>query len=380
MRSSLCLVIIAALCTVCILAFPWQAGAAADPVEHVFLISVEGFNYEGYVSAPMNHLKQIVSEGVVDQKSLAIRTDTVEAAQASLLTGAMPEEHSYYSRNNNLEVESLLSVLQKKGKTFLVVDGSGGRMNVFNFGDEKYASLKSNQTDAEVLQQASAAFSKHKPFFTYIYVNDCMSSLLTLDEKEYYRSLTSFDTALGNFVTWLRSEKIYNKSLLVITSPRSSSPSDLVPIVLHGPGCRFATEISSTMVLDTATTICSITGMNPPAASSGVPMYDAMVYEESDKNYLQNKWVADLKKERVAQWNRYYDIQDELYRCIHEMAAMKEDRQSIEEYAGEKDGMIQSLKTRLNREHGIMSAIFILMLVGYLAEYRWLKKKYLLFR
>lgn len=340
----------------------------------------KGFNYEGYVSAPMNNLKQIISEGVVDEKSLAVRTDTVEAAQASLLTGAMPEEHSYYSQNNNLEVESLLSVLQKKGKTFLVVDGSGGRMNVFNFGNEKYASLKSDQTDAEVLDQTAKSFSKRRPFFTYIYVNDCMHSLLTLDEEEYYRSLTALDKALGNFVNWLRSEKIYNKSLLIITSPRSSSPSDLVPMVLHGPGCSFGAKISSAMVLDTAATICQMTGMDPPAASSGVPMYDAMVYPDSDLNYVQDKWIGDLKKERVAQWNRYYDMQDELYRCIHEIASMREDRQSIQQYAGEKDGMIESLKTRLNREHGLMSSLFILMLAGYILEYRWLKKKFLLFR
>jgi len=57
-------------------------------------------------------------------------------------------------------------------------------------------------------------------------------------------------------------------------------------------------------------------------------------------------------------------MQDELYRCIHEIASMREDRQSIQQYAGEKDGMIESLKTRLNREHGLMSSLFILMLAG----------------
>ena len=76
--------------------------------------------------------------------------------------------------------------------------------------------------------------------------------------------------------------------------------------------------------------------------------------------------------------SRYYDMQDELYRTIHQMTAIKEERQNIFEFAGEK--IINSLESRINWQRVLGMGIFLLMLAGYLLEYRWLKKKFTLFQ
>jgi len=207
-----------------------------------------------------------------------------------------------------------------------------------------------------------------------------MERMLTLDEEAYYNSLKKFDDCLGNYFNKLKNENMYYNSLIIVTSARSTSPSDMVPLVISGPNCKTGFMTSSTMILDTASTICRFTGLKPPSASIGVPIYDAMIVNEEDQQYIYNKWVTDLKRERNAQWNRYYENQDELYRTIHRMASMKEERQSIFDFTGEKEEIINKLKFRLNRERVFCLGLFVFMLIGYFVEYKWLKRKYLMFK
>ncbi len=380
MRSLYLLLSIGIITLLFTIALMLKPAFADEAVQQVILINVEGLNYEGYISTPMHNLRQMAAEGLMDEKSLSVRTDSVEAAQASLLTGTLPAEHGYYNSSNDIEVESLLALLKKHGKTFQVIDGSGEKLKVFNYGEDQYVGLKACSSDQEAFAVAMENISGKMPYFSFIYVNDSMDGLLSLDENTYYDSLMSFDTSLGQLINSLKNNKLYNNSLIIVTSARSTSPSDLVPLVINGPGCKTGTKTSSTLVLDTAATICRFIGLNPPAASVGVPIYDAMTIREEDKNYVYTKWAADLKKERTAQWNRYYEIQDELYSTIHQMASIKEERQSISNFAGEKEKTINILETRLTWERALCLGVFFFMLAGYLVEYRWLKKKFMLFK
>ncbi|NLO20404.1 MAG: hypothetical protein GX119_00185 [Syntrophomonadaceae bacterium] len=353
---------------------------AVEEVQRVILINVEGLNYEGYVSTPMHNLRQIAAEGLMDEKCLAVRTDSSEAALASLLTGALPADHGYYNSKSKIEVESLLALLKKRGQTFQVIDGSGGKLQVFNYGEDKYISLPAPSKDQEAFSQLIKNIPDKMPFLSFLYLNDSMEGLLSLDDDLYYDALMSFDSRLGQLMGELKNHNMYQDSLIIITSARSTSPSDLVPMIIHGAGCRSGIRTSSSTVLDTAATICKFIGINAPASSLGIPIYDAIPVREEDKNYTYVKWTGELKKERISQLTRYFDIQDDLYRTIHQMTAIKEERQNISEFSGEKEKIINSLESRINWQRVLGIGIFFLMVAGYLLEYRWLKKKFTLFQ
>ncbi len=353
---------------------------AEEEVQRVILINVEGLNYEGYISTPMHNLRQMAAEGLMDEKCLAIRTDSSEAAVASLLTGALPEEHGYYNKQGKIEVESLLAMFKKRGQTFQVIDGSGDKLQVFNYGEDKYISLPASKPDGEAFTHFMQNIPDKTPFFSFIYLNDSMEALLSLDESSYYDALMTFDSSLGKLINRLKYHNMYYDSLIIISSARSTSPSDFVPMIIHGAGCRSGIKTSSSTVLDTAATICQFIGVKAPASSLGIPIYDALTVREEDKDYVNIKWIADLKKERTAQLTRYFDIQDELYRTIHQMTAIKEERQNFSDFAGEKDRIIQSLESRISWQRFLGLGIFFLMAAGYLLEYRWLKKKFTLFQ
>lgn len=380
-RGIKCLFIAIILTLFFVLPSDVKAEPNAEPVlKHVFVIVADGLNYEGFVSVSCSNLRHIASEGIIDEKSLALSVDTVEAAQASLLTGTFPNEHKFITSKDKLKVESLFNVLKKHGKSFVLVDGSGGKLRPLVNSDDSYVMLDANKSDKEVFSAAYDHFEKNDPFFTYIYLNDCMEKLLTLDEKAYYSSVKNLDQEIGDFVNKLRKKNLYYNSLIIITSPRSSSPSDMVPLIIRGPGCTTNVATSGTMILDVVPTIAKILEIAKPYSTRGIPVYDSIAIPNNEKEYMLNKWIAELKSERVITWNNYFDIQEELFRSLNQITAIKEEKQNIFNFVGEKEEVIAKQKARLTQERVFYLGVFILMLGGYYIQYRLLKKKFLLFK
>lgn len=356
--------------------------ASAEPrtLEQIFIISVDGLNYEGYVSAPVNNMKHMAGEGVFDEKSMALQVDTVEAGEASLLTGSFPQDHQHITVKDKVDTESLCDIIRKMGRKYIIIDGAGGKLQGFEDRDKSYYKLASEDSDEKVLEQALKMFKQEKPFMTYIYLNDCRDALLSLDEKAYYESVRNCDQALGMFVNSLRKEDNYYNSLIVVTSARSSSPSNNVPLIMHGPGLKNNVRINNSMVIDIAPTICKLLKIDHPANSRGVTAYDALLLTSEEEQNAMLKWANSLKSDRVAAWSKYFELQDELYQTIYQMTSIKAEKQSIFNFVGEKEDTINRLKTQIKIERFIYLGIFIIMLVAYLIEYLVLKKKFLLFR
>jgi len=361
----------------------WPAAAVTEekkPINHVFLISVGGLNQEGYAGNPLPNLKYLSMEGTLYEKTLAVRSDTMEAAEATLLTGALASEHKHLTVNDSVEVESILDVFKRNGRSMLVVDGSGGKLNSFAYGDKEYRKLEAQATSREIFDEAFKSFSQTKPFFSYIYIDDCTDALLRLDQDDYYQVIRNFDEQLGSFVMRLKDSGVYPNSLIIVTSARSTSPSNLVPLVISGPGCKVNTAMNGAMIIDVASSICRLIGIESPTASRGIPLYSSFVVTEEAKPALLTSWIKDLQKDRQANWNMNYRLEDELNRTIRQMVSIKEEKQSIFDFAGEREQLLISLKSKMTLERLGWIGILLLMLAGYLGEYVFLKRKFLLFK
>lgn len=359
---------------------PAATRAEVPKLQHIFVISVDGLSYEGFNSSSVPSMKHLAGEGVIDEKCLGIRAETPEAAQASMLTGATPEEHKYYSAEDRLQMASILDMLKQGSRSFMVLDGSGGKLKAFDYGEAHYACVDAALTDRQVLEKAVEIFGKQKPFYNYIVLNDCREAMLTLDEKRYYQTIADTDSAIGDFLAFLRNQKLYYNSIIIVTSPRSCSSSDQVPLIIHGPSLQVGTRISNAMIIDITPTLCMLSGLKTPVGSRGIPLYDALLYTSEERGSQLLKWVKALQEERSVNWQQNYQMQDEIYRNYHRISSMKEERQSIFDYAGQKEGVIAGLNQRVKTERYIFCAIIALMLVGYGVEYVVLKKKYLLFK
>lgn len=349
-------------------------------VEHVFIISVDGLSREAYTSVPVNHLRHLASEGVIDQSSLALKAETCEAAEASLLAGAWPQEHRFYSSQDQPDMELLTDVFRKYGKKVAIIDGSGGKLRRFGAGEKDYISLKSSATDREVLQRAMNKFRDNSPYLTYVYLDDCMKAMLSLDEKTYFKAVQEFDEGLGNFLAELRKEKLYYRSCIIVTGARSSSASDQVPLVIRSPRCVSGGIVTGTMTVDIAPTLYRLTAMEAPEGVQGIPVYEAFTLTREEQEQVMRQWVKDLKTDRMSWSSRYWKLEDELYHKIHQLASLKEEKSSVYSLAGEKEQLIEGLQTRLVKERCAGAVLLVVLLAGYLVEFKLLKKKFLLFK
>lgn len=359
---------------------PAAAQAEMPKLQHIFIISVDGLSQEGFISSSVPSMKHLAGEGVIDENCLGIRAETPEAAQASLLTGTLPDEHKYYSSKDRPQIASFLDVLKQGGRSFMVLDGSGGKLQAFDYGAAHYLCLDSAQTDREVLEKAAEVFSRQKAFYNHIVLNDCREAKLTLDEKLYCQTIANTDSAIGDFLVFLRNEKLYYNSIIIVTSPCSCSLSDKVPLIIHGPCLQAGTRINNSMIVDVIPTLAMLSGLKVPAGSRGIPLYDALLYTSEERGSQLQKWVKALQQERSLYWQQNYQLQDEIYRNYNRISSMKEERQNIFEYAGQKEDIIAGLKQRVKIERYVFCAIIALLLLGYGAEYAVLKKKYLLFK
>ncbi|MEA4926808.1 MAG: hypothetical protein VB084_16065 [Syntrophomonadaceae bacterium] len=372
-----------ALIMIMISVMVWPAAVFADekkPIEHVFLISVGGLNQEGYSGNPLPNLRYLSMEGAYFERSLAVRSDTMEAAEATLLTGARAQEHKHLTVNDSVEVESILDVLKKNGRSLLVVDGSGGKLNSFAYGDKEYRKLEAKASSDQVFEEAYKSFSQNQPFFSYIYSDDCIDALLRLDQDEYYKVVRRFDEELGIFVSRLKDSGVFANSLIIVTSARSTSPSNTVPLIVAGPGCKANVVISGGMVIDVASTICKLVALDPPAASRGIPLYSAFAVTEEDKTDFYTDWIKDMQKDRQANWSMNYNMEDELNRTIRQMNSIKEEKQSVFDFAGEREQLLMGLKNKMTVERMVWIGVVLVLLGGYLGEYLFLKRKFLLFK
>lgn len=357
-----------------------RAEEKSPPVKHIFIISVGGLNSEGFAGTATSNMNYLAGEGILDRHTLAVRTDTLESAETSLLTGTEPAAHKHYTVNDSVEVESIFDVLKQNKRSILVVDGSGGKLQSFAHGNKEYRKIKPAAGSQQILEEAYSSFQKNQPFFNYIYIDDCSDVLLKQDQKAYFAAIRKLDTQLGVFLKKLHDSGKYKDSLIIITSARSSSPSHQVPFIMSGPGVKVNTAISGSMIIDLASTVCHLADLKVPANSRGIPMYAAFKVAADQKETINDAWVKDLQKDRLANWDMNYQLNDELGRTIRQMTAIKEEKQSIFDFAGEREQLIATLKNKLIVERGIWSGALILMLLGYVGEYIWLRKKFLLFK
>ncbi len=379
-RPSLWLMIIIYICG-CLAVQPVAVAAEEPPaVQYVFLILVDGLNTEGYRNSPAPNIRFLANEGILDEQSVTLPADTVEEGVATLLTGTFPEEHKHYTMNDKVEVESLLDVLKKYGKSSAVIDGSGGKLQSFARGDNSYIQLDAKSTDKQVFDQAIDHFYNYKPYFTAIYTNDCLEGLVSVDKQAYYQATIAFDRSLGSFLDGLRKQELLDKSLIVLTSPRSSSVNRTCPLIMRGPTCKPATRVQHTMGIDVGPTLSRLTGMPKPFNAKGTPLYDVLNLKGEEEFLTLRQWVKELKEQRLNTWNKYLDLQDKLNRTIHQMTAIKEEKQSIFDFAGEREQAIGQLRDQIVRERLIFLGIMLLMGLGYLVEFKLLKRKFLLFR
>ncbi|MGI6453790.1 MAG: hypothetical protein ACOX0E_10080 [Syntrophomonadaceae bacterium] len=354
-----------------------SVACANNPIEHIILLSVDGLNYEGYMSVSTPNMIELYQQGAIDEKSLSLPVKSIEAAQASLLTGSFPEEHKIISSQDKPGVETLITVLNNEKHKTLFVDGSGGKLENLAEGSN-YVKVDQNQDDSRVLELWKNFFIEERPFFSFLYLNDCRQSLLSVDEKAYFASIEAFDTQLDMVIETLQNTGGGGKTVIIVCSPGSSSPSHMCPLLIAGPNCQKKVRVSGTMILDLVPTVCFLTGLQVPYASRGIPLYGAFSNSLGESLDLNQLLLEGLQRERTSAWNKYFTLKNELELTRQEMQVLEQEKALMYNFTGEKDQVIIDLNMKIKTERKIFVSCLSVLLVGYIIQYLILRKKYMI--
>ncbi|MGE5397256.1 MAG: hypothetical protein ACM3MK_06940 [Chitinophagales bacterium] len=297
----------------------------------------------------------------------------------ALLTGSQPDEHKHYGYKDQVAAESLLNIFKESGRSVLLVDGSGGKLRGFAHGQKEYVKMAANKPDSEIMKKASDLFFSRRPYFTYIYLNDCRMTMMEPSNQEYYGIVRDIDIQVGNLMKKLKDHSMYDDTLLVVTASRSTSESDMVPLIMEGPRIKENSTIEGSYIVDVAPTICALAKKDIPITSTGLVLWNTFQPDKENRDQLQSQRIEDLQKERLKVWKKYYGMVDERDRYSHQIAEIKEERENIFNFAGERERTVADLKNTLNKSKGIAALLGLVLLLGYFVEYRYLRKKFMIF-
>lgn len=364
----------------------WLTGTArgAQPPlpasKHIFIISIDGLGSEAYGALKYGALQTLADQGLISEKSLAVRAADLAAGEASLLTGRNPEDHGAKNASDGqVDAESLFDVMRNHGKSLLVVDSTGGELKGFSHGSKQYLKVK-EKNDLLVMKQAFDSFNREKPYLTYIYLGQPRKALERHDREAYYVALDYSQQAVGYLLHQLEAGGIAGYCTIVVTSARSSSNSNLVPIIIKSPGIQPETKIDGMKVTDLAGTICAFTNLSSVYASRGViPWAVTKTSSASATAYYQDKQIKEMYRDRLDTSQQYYRLQDHRDSLVKELERADREKRSIFDFVGQRDQTLTQLRKRLVFTHSAFIGLIGIFGLGYYLEYRFLRKRYNLF-
>jgi len=359
------------------------ASGAPSPVpvsKHIFIISIDGLSSEAYGALKYGALQNLAEKGMISEKSVAVRAKDLAAGEASLLTGQNPEDHgAKNAKDGQVDAESLFDVMRKQNKSLLVVDSAGGELKGFSHGSKQYLKL-TEKNDLEVMKQAVEVVAKEKPYLTYIYLGQPRRAIERHDEDAYYVALDYSQQAMGYLLSHLETMGIDDYSTIVVTSVRSSSTSNLVPIIIKSPAVKAEVKLDGMKVTDLAGTICTFNNLPNPYGSTGIIPWVAMkTATQTATTFYQEKQIKEMYRERMDTSKQYYRLQDHRDSLVKELTRADREKESIFDFVGQRDQTVTQLKKRLVFTHSAFIGLLGLFLFGYYLEYRILRKRFTLF-
>lgn len=286
--------------------FPVDSLAAAKP--NIILITLDStradrMGFLGARSGLTPSLDGIAHQGMVFAQAYAQAPDTV-VSTATILTGSYPQTHraSEFGVPLAATLPYLPDLLHSSGYRTaafvgsILLDPRNGPFQGYDRGFDVYdAAFHQSQRGESRFQSVERhgdqvvaratnwlAGNKQRPFFLWVHLQDPHSPYGT----SYDRGVAAADAAVGKLVTFLRSESLYDDTLIVIASSHGESlgahgedthgiflydETVHVPLVLKLPKNQMAGKQikNRARLLDIAPTVLAEAGIPVPAQMQG---------------------------------------------------------------------------------------------------------------
>jgi len=340
---------------------------------HVFLIIVDGLRADILEKVQAPNINGIGSAGVRVSEAIPSFPATLEAGAGTILTGTDPSLHRFVKPGDRPAEPTILDVLEKQNVGTAFFDGSGGRLKNLSRGTRHYEACGD---DEEAVRAAMKHLGEKKPYFTVVVLGGPGKALAEAGtgSRDYARAVSEADNRVGELLSFLHREGLYEQSLLTVTGV-----GDAPPLIIKGLQFKCGVVLPPAGVIDIAPTLGYVLGSKLPEAR-GLVLWNAMEPGSFQNGiYLLEQRIKDLAQAQVRTHEEIYRLRDEQLKVQDEKARVTAERDQTAQAINERDRKIRNLEWTVRALLATILLLLILFAIGYLWEYRYLKKKFLLF-
>lgn len=357
-------------------------------IRHVLIVTLDGVTEKGLKKSYTPNLNGLASGGIYAPGMDILPPDTAYHL-AALLSGSDSENNGLASSVRRLKTDILPDVFIKYGRdAFYIVAENSAAKNFFSTARESLQVRGANGGDRDVVSTALAEFEKSRPYFMGLVLSGAKNSAGT--GAGYYKAIGGTDEQLGRLLLKLKNMGVYDESLIIVTGSSNEKQIGqqndinyqqlLVPVMIKGPGLKGGAKLPPVRIIDVAPTVAMLTGVNLSENSNGMVIWNGLQEGAGFvEEQLLQKRVKELSQEFMKSTGTVYQLEAEK-RLVHsEKERIRKEKQEIQNIINRKNEKIEGLTNKIR----IMqwAGLFLLLLcgVGYVLEYKFLRKKFLMF-
>ncbi|HWI55331.1 MAG TPA: alkaline phosphatase [Desulfobacteria bacterium] len=361
-------------------------------VRHIILITVDDLNDRKMAAVSTPNLDGLAAQGV-RTSAVGVLPAGYPTFAASLLTGADPSIHGLVDLRDNVKTATLPDIAVKYGRAASYISQTG-TIPVGMFDQKARLKVKNYEVATgeprRLMTEAIKVFMQEKPFFLGIKMSLNENNYLGSKKAKTVKALDAVDTEIGKLLRALGSGSVINDSLIIVVG-NSGNPSSkgvlskdnsefTAPVIMTGPGLKISVNVPPVRVTDIAPTAAVLSGMQMSPESNGFVLWNVL---RPGNGFVETnlliKRVKDLSEENVRSTVGNYRLMEEKRLVKAERERVESEKQKIQKTIEHKDLYIKSLNLKISlfKLAGVMA--LGLFGVGYVVEYFYLRKKFLMF-
>ncbi|MFZ5900767.1 MAG: alkaline phosphatase family protein [Bacillota bacterium] len=338
----------------------------------MIVIVIDGLQADVLQKVQAPNINGVAASGIRVSQAITPFPGTLEAAVGSLLTGCDPQLHKFVNGNDWLAEPTILKLMEQKNIKTAFFDATG---RLGRFADESKLYRKYGN-DREIVEDAVKVMADKTPYLSVLVFGEVGKALAESgpNSQAYAKAVTDADNRVGELLRYLHGKGMYDHALIAVCGT-TGQPA----LVLKSPQFKGGVILPPASLTDFAPTLGYIVGERLPEAT-GLVLWNAFEPGSFQNGiYLMEQRIKDLSNAQLRAAREIADLRSGEAQVQKERTIISQERKTTQEAIAERERRIGILGGIVKTLIGLIAVLIILALAGYYIQYRYLKKKFLLF-
>ncbi|RDV84856.1 alkaline phosphatase family protein [Ammonifex thiophilus] len=362
-----------ALCLFLLWALPaWAEEGKPLHSERFLVLVVDGLDRQAVNSSLTPNISGVGAAGARAEKVSGVFPDTSAAALATLLTGAQPERHRCFSFQDLPAVPGIFrSLASRQTGVFLFLAGK----EEWRLPPEEKVKLVRAPDDTSLTNKVLACLREEQPYLlVVVWRGPALVRAAGGSQKDYLRAVKEADTQVGRILQFCYSQQIFDRTFFCLTGT-TGDPY----LAFKAPEVKAGVTLPPVSLADVAPTLAYFLGVKLPSAEGHVLWNALQPGPERSETYLLEVRVKELSEALYGARSFLCSFLREKELLEREKERVYSEKEEIQKIIAQKDARIAGLERRLYAWKLALGIFFLLSLLGYWWEYRFLRRRYLMF-